>query len=342
MFDTVRNKDSGKQVTRQRQDVWMAVSKGFETLISRMKGCDIMSGNFSAISGYNKTNQSVNAASKAYKESASQSAVSKNASKNYSDAEFNSDVKVKEYKPLPATSSLIPTEKKGYGTVVGDVNLSEKGLEYYNKLKEKFHGMDFILVNSDMKDKVAKNYYAYGNANRQVVLIDVDKIERMATDEAYRKKYEGIIAGSTEKMAAAKNSLVSAGAVVKNFGMSVAEDGSTSFFATIQKDFKAGNDALKARQAKKKEAAKVEKKKAEAKEKEKVKEKKAKEAKGNEKIEEDKEEDIFKNTHEYLNFESDSIEALVDKVSKYVYSQSENAAFTAADSGIGQSIDFRG
>lgn len=310
-----------------------------------------MSGNLSGISNYQQAGQVYNTkASKSYSTGSCVKNSAERVSDKYSTKEIDNDVTVKEYKPLSSTSSLIPTQKDGYGTVVGDVNLSDKAKEYYNKLKEKFHGMDFILVSNDMKSEVAKNYSAYGNANRQVVLIDEAKLERMATDEAYRKKYEGIIGSSVEKMNAAKNSLVSAGAVVKNFGMSVAEDGTTSFFATIQKDAKASNDALKARQAKKKEANKAAKKKAEAKAKEKKAEERVKEKRAKAKLKDEElreelsedEDDIFADTHEYLNFESNSLEALIDKVSKYVYTASENAFLGSVDSTIGQSIDFRG
>lgn len=311
-----------------------------------------MSGSFSGISSYQQAGQAAYGTYKANNaKDAAKSSVS-DVSKKQSTVKSDNDVKVKEYKPLSATSSLIPTEKAGYGTVVGDVELSDKAKEYYNKLKEKFHGMDFVLVSNDLKSEVAKNYSAYGNANRQVVLIDEEKLERMATDEAYRKKYEGIIESSTAKMTAAKNSLVSAGAVVKNFGMSVAEDGTTSFFATIQKNGKSNNDALKARQAKKKEEKKEASKKAEkaAKKKqqeERIEEKRAETKQKSEKLREemisdDNSEDIFADNHDYLNFESSSLDALVDKVSKYVYNASENAMFSSVDSPIGQSIDFRG
>ena len=59
-----------------------------------------------------------------------------------------SSVETTEWKPVSEKSSLVPVTKEGYGTVVGDVKLSDKAKEYYAKLKEKFHGMDFILVST--------------------------------------------------------------------------------------------------------------------------------------------------------------------------------------------------
>ena len=58
--------------------------------------------------------------------------------------------------------------------------------------------MDFILVSADKKEEAQANAAQYANANHTVVLIDTDKIEKMAEDEAYRKKYEGIISGAAD------------------------------------------------------------------------------------------------------------------------------------------------
>ena len=174
-------------------------------------------------------------------------------------------VKVSEWKPVSEGSSLAPTTKAGYGTVVGNVELSDKAKSYYDKLKNKFHGMDFILVSKDKKAQVEANASAYGNASKPVVLIDEpeEKLEKMATDENFRKKYEGLIAMSQSKLMNAKNSLISSGAKVKNFGMRIGEDGRASFFATVEKANTAQIKALQKRQEAKKAEKAKEKKKAE-------------------------------------------------------------------------------
>ena len=89
------------------------------------------------------------------------------------------------------------TSKVTYGKTVGEPELSEKAQKYYEKLKQKFSNMDFILVSPDKKEEAKANAGQYANANRTVVLIDTEKIERMAEDESYRKKYEGIISSSS-------------------------------------------------------------------------------------------------------------------------------------------------
>jgi hypothetical protein len=155
----------------------------------------------------------------------------------------------KNWAPIESGSSLIP-KKTEYGMTVGDVKLSDKAKDYYEKLKAKYHNMEFIAVSKDMKDTVAKHAANYGNAGKAVVLIDEEKIERMATDEDFRKKYEGIISMGQQKLQEAKNSLASSGAKLLNFGMKVEDNGKVSFFATVEKS----QEAQKARIEKKQEA----------------------------------------------------------------------------------------
>ena len=226
------------------------------------------------------------------------------------------DVKVSEFKPIDTKSPLVPTVKSGYGTVIGNAELSDKARDYYDKLKAKFHNMDFFLVSKDMKSQVAANAAAYGNSAKQVVLIDDEKIERMANDESFRKKYEGIIAMSQLKLQEAKNSLASSGASVKNFGMSVDSNGNTSFFATLEKSL--DNKALQKKAAEKKTEQKKAEKAREKKLAQKKAEKNAEEERASEKKEAEKAEknrDEVKVSEEYVEIKAASMEEMIDRVS---------------------------
>ena len=234
-----------------------------------------------------------------------------------------SSVETKSWKGVSSNSSLIPTEKDGYGTVVGDVNLSDKAKDYYAKLKQKFGNVDFVLVSKDMKDQVEANASRYGSALRPIVLIDDEKIEKMANDPEYAKKYEGIIESSLNKLEAARNTLAASGANIKNFGMTVGEDGKTSFFAVLEKASENANRIREKNLAKHKAEKAEEEKRAERKE----------EA---ERIEEFLEGE----DKEYIEFKSSSLEDLINEVSKYAF-ESSNSAIEASE-GIGQSIDFKG
>ena len=218
-------------------------------------------------------------------------------------------MKTTTFNPADTTGSLVPTTKNGYGTVIGNVELSDKAKDYYNKLKAKFGNMDFILVSKDMKSQVQANAAAYGNASKQVVLIDDEKIEKMATDESFRRKYEGIIAMSQAKLQEAKNSLTSSGASVNNFGMSVDANGKATFFATVEKA-----------------AKKAAEKKAD--------EKRAEESKN--------EETTIADEKEYVQITAGSMEELINKVSSYAYDNSERNVLTESEKNVGQKFDFRG
>ena len=253
-------------------------------------------------------------------------------------AEEKIHAKVTEWKPVPASSPLIPTQKAGYGTVIGDVELSDKAKEYYSKLKNKFHGMDFILVGKEEKGAVARNAAAYGNANKPVVLIDEDKLERMATDDSFRKKYEGIIAMSQTKLQEAQNSLFSSGASVRNFGMSVDADGKTSFFAVIEKSANLQKEALEKRLAKKK-AEKAGEKKLEEKQERKERLERLRDKNKTENA--DDETASEESEPEYLKIRAASFEDLVSRIYAYAYQTAEKS-LDAQEQQIGQNIDFRG
>ena len=248
-------------------------------------------------------------------------------------------VETKAWSPIDTTSSLVP-RKTEYGMTIGDVQLSDKAKDYYNSLKSKYHNMEFIAVSKDMKAQVQQNAASYGNANKMVVLIDEEKLERMATDESYRKKYEGIIAMAQTKMSEAKMGLASSGASVKNFGMSVDSNGKESFFATVNKSSDLQKKRTEKKAAEKKAQKLQEKKKAEKKAQEeriqKARDKKA------EKEDTDKDDSRIKDDEGYVTFEADSMDELLSKVQTYSYNNASGRVITQAEQMVGTKIDFRG
>ena len=122
-----------------------------------------------------------------------------------------------------------------YGRTVGQPELSEKAAKYYEQLKKKYGNYDFILVSRDQKENAKANAAQYANSYKTVVLIDEDKIEQMATDEKFRKQYEGILSGAAAQMQQLKTSIQKSGADVKGYGMQVDDGGTLSFFAVLKK-----------------------------------------------------------------------------------------------------------
>ena len=213
-----------------------------------------------------------------------------------------------------------------YGRTIGSPELSEEGQKYYEELKKKYSNMDFILVSTDMKEIAKSQAGSYANPNRLVVLIDEEKIERMATDENFRKQYEGIIAGAALKLPQMQKSIGSNPAV-KGFGMQVNDGGNASFFAVVDKSLAMQRERIQKNKEKKAEAKKADEKK-EAKEAaaEKLKEKRGDRA--------NMEEDLVTVT-------ASSMEELIRKINDITYGAMSDHALTDFEKARGQHIDFR-
>ncbi|MDE5907211.1 MAG: hypothetical protein K2H52_00465 [Lachnospiraceae bacterium] len=215
-----------------------------------------------------------------------------------------------------------------YGKQIGSPSLSEEGEKYYEQLKKKFGNMDFILVSKDMKEQAKTMAASFANPYKTVVLIDEEKIEKMATDENFRKQYEGIISNAKSGLSKLKSSIEKTGAKVKGYGMQVKDGGLSSFFAVLDK----ANAKQRDRIAKRAENRKAEKK-AEKKEKEeKLKESQA--AGRNEAAWWEEDEDT-------VTITANSIEELIQKINDYTFADRSNYVQTKEEQMIGQHIDFR-
>ena len=217
------------------------------------------------------------------------------------------------------------TTSNATGRTIGQPKLSEKAQKYYDELKSKYQDLDFVLVSKDMKDMAKANASSFANPNKMVVLIDEEKIERMAEDEEFRKKYEGIIASAGTKLPELKQALGSMSGV-KGFGMQVNDDGSTSFFAVMQKSFDA-------------QAERIEKMRAEKKEERRLAEKKADKKEWEERLQEKRE--ANKASSEEI-ISANSIEELIKKIDDYNFSFRADTVQTEAEKYVGTTIDFRG
>lgn len=148
------------------------------------------------------------------------------------------------------------------GKTIGNPRLSEEAKRYYESLKEKYQGMDFILVSSDKKDKVKEHAGSFANPQSMVVLIDEEKIEKMATDDQYRQHYEGLIAAAQKKLPELRKALGNF-SVVKGFGMYLNDNGTASFFVATKTSAEKQAEKIKERKEEKKEAERLAEKKAE-------------------------------------------------------------------------------
>lgn len=225
-------------------------------------------------------------------------------------------------------SAYAETKKTGKvtGKTVGEPKLSEKAAKYYEQLKKKFSSMDFVLVSKDKKAEAEANAARYAAVNKTVVLIDEEKIERMAEDEAYREKYENILNGAQAQITQMQNSL-GENSGVKAFGIKVNDGGTASFFAVIDKSYAAQRERIEKKAEKKAE----EKKKAEKEQRqerlEKQREKKSKEA--------DRAED-----EDFVTVTATTVDELLTKIHDVMYAGMSDRVQTEAEKQIGQRFDF--
>lgn len=236
-----------------------------------------------------------------------------------------------DYAANAYTENVQQTTKKSAvttGKTIGDPQLSEKAQKYYEQLKKKFSNMDFILVSADKKEEAQANAAQYANANHTVVLIDTDKIEKMAEDEAYRKKYEGIISGAQMQLAQIKNGLGSNASSVKGYGIKINNNGTASLFAVIDKSLAAqkeriSKNAKERAEEKKAVEKKADKKKAEEKQKMKNDKSQKTEEKG-----------------DYVTVTASSVEELLKKINDTMYDSMSDYVKTPQEQLLGQHINF--
>ena len=229
----------------------------------------------------------------------------------------------------------------------GDAKLSQGGLAYYNMLKAKFSNMNFVLVASDSKQQAEAMKGSFASAGAMTVLIDTDKIEKMASDEQYRKKIEATIssaasslAGLSKQISASYTSASSSAGAVTAFGMTVKDGGNSMFFAVLKK----ANTAQEEHNAKVAKERKEEKKTAEKKaEKEKQQEQISEAArdKAGTTAETDGNTGKADAETDTVTVTAGSIEELVRKIQEYQYNALSDSVMTEKEKAVGASIDFK-
>lgn len=250
-------------------------------------------------------------------------------SQNYTQNNKGSSKTSKDSETTEVKKEENVTESKDYGKTIGDPTLSKEAQKYYERLKKKYGNYDFILVSADQKANAQANAAKYANNVKTVVLIDEDKIEKMATDENYRKKYEGILSGATAQLAQLKTSIEKSGANVQGYGIQVNDGGTTSFFAVLKKSSADQKARLEKTAAKKKAEKKAAEKKAE----------KKKEQERLEKTKDSKIDDS--DDSDTITITAGSMDELMKKIEEYTFSDRSDSVQTESEKMMGQHVDFK-
>lgn len=239
-------------------------------------------------------------------------------------------------------STEVNEKKKVTGMrTYGDAKLSDTALDYYKNLTKKYSNLNFVLVASDKKQEAEMMKGSFASGNGLTVLIDTDKIEKMATDEKYAKQIESVLSNASTQLNTLKTSLES-NSNVKAYGMSINKDNRASFFATVDKQMKEQREKIKERREEKKAEAKA-KEKADAKKEAKDKIVENRKAKLDEKygIDKNKNEDSYYNyedEEDTVTIEASSVEELLRKIEAYEkYGTLDN---DKSSNTVGKRIDY--
>lgn len=226
------------------------------------------------------------------------------------------------------------TEKTGKitGRTIGEPKLSENAAKYYEQLKKKYGNMDFVLVSSDKKEFAKSQAASLNNPYKMVVLIDEEKIERMAADENFRAQYEGILNRAASGVQQMKASLGNR-ANVRAYGVQINDGGTMSFFAVVDKSMKAQKERIEKKAAEKKEAKKAEAKKAEKQEQQ-------------DKLEELRADDTARpnraaKDEELVTVTASSLDELLRKVDDVMFAGMSDRVQTEEEKLVGQNFDLR-
>ena len=134
------------------------------------------------------------------------------------------------------------------------VQLSEKAKALLQELKRNYSNMDFIVADYDSEEEAA-SYLSRGTKDYSV-LIDVEELERMASDEDVKNQNLSLLDEAVGKLDEVKDQLGDHKDEVVRMGISIGKDGEMSFFAELEKVGERQKEFVDKIRADKKETAK--------------------------------------------------------------------------------------
>lgn len=161
-------------------------------------------------------------------------------------------------------SSNIGSTKKTAKTQNSDKTLSKKAEQYLEKLKKKYGNMEFVIKDYENEEEAQKYLSDAQSTKDYTCLIDTETLEKMATDEATREKYESVLSGAEDKFSVMKNSLGEDMEKVTAFGITIDKAGIVSYFAEVDKAKEKQEEQVKQTEKKEKKNESVTKVKADS------------------------------------------------------------------------------
>ena len=182
-------------------------------------------------------------------------------------AYYNNAVNRKEKQQVASTEK---TQSKGFVDKSKESTLSEQAQDVLEMLRSKYDNMDFMVADFSNGDE-AKEILSRGTKEFSV-LFSSDELEKMASDEKYleqnMKKIENAVRMSDEinkkygfESAFGKES--TSDTTITRIGIAFNDDGTTSFFAELEKVNAKQRERIEQAKEEKREDKKAEEKKAE-------------------------------------------------------------------------------
>lgn len=139
------------------------------------------------------------------------------------------------------------------------VQLSKTAQEYLKQLKQKYTNVDFIVADFN-SDEEAQQHLSRGKGVYNCV-ITPETLEKMASDDEERTKFEGIIENAITDLSGIKEKLGEDADKVESYGVSVDSEGKVSYYALLKEGLKKDERVEQAREkSKEKKAEEAEKK----------------------------------------------------------------------------------
>ena len=203
------------------------------------------------------------------KAAASQHGTVTGATSKYGDdavAEFSKGGMAALEESRQASTKTESAEKSTSTTTAGEAGLSKKAQEFLKKLRNTYGNMDFFVADFNKGDK-AKDILS-GATKEFSVIFSSEELEKMASDEKYAAEYMQRIQGAV-RMSERINQefgFTSAfgenanGTKISKIAISFNQDGTTSFFAELEKSSEQQRERIeKAREEKRAEKKEQEK-----------------------------------------------------------------------------------
>lgn len=152
---------------------------------------------------------------------------------------------------------------------IGEAGLSKKAQSLLEKLRKTYNDMDFMVADFDKGDN-AKEILSHGTKEVSVIFSS-SELEKMASDEKYEQEYMNRVQGALRMSEQINREFgfmsafgeKSGNSEISKIGISFNSDGTTSYFAELEKSSAKQRERIEAARENKRAAKKEQEKKAE-------------------------------------------------------------------------------